>query len=114
MGVNNTGQQPTTATGLQQQKALQALALTPYQGNAAGGGVAQGAAQLAAALMAHSKFGNSQKLFQRPAPGVMPSSVTQVQPPTITPPTAPDTSVAGLPGIASPLQMQPTFAASQP
>lgn len=111
MGVNNTGQQPTTPQGLMQQNALQKLALSPYQGTAPNGGMAQGAAQLAAALMAHSKFGNTQNRFQRPAPGVMPAAVTQIQTPTLTPPAAPDTSIAGLPGIASPLQLQPTFAA---
>lgn len=105
MGVN--GQQPTTQQGMQTQSNLQKIALSPYQGSAQGGGLAQGAAQLAAALMAHSKFGNTQNKFARPGPGIMPTAVTQpISLPTGTPTPMPPSATpppGGLPGIGTPL-----------
>lgn len=67
MGVNNPTASPASpsqpvqqinpqqAAQLQRIRALQGMALTPYQGSAAGGAGAQGIAQLAAALMARRR-----------------------------------------------------------
>ena len=92
MGVNNqqSGQpqpygsqvSPQQALQLQQLKALQGAAVTPYSGSAPGGGAAQGVSQIAAALLARQRqqdmmkqFGNPQAQYQSPTPGVLPGAV---------------------------------------
>jgi hypothetical protein len=54
MGANTNPQQPATPAQ-QQLMGLRSVASTPYQGSAPGGGGAQGAAQLVAALLARKK-----------------------------------------------------------
>jgi hypothetical protein len=83
MGTNTRNQQPGSYGAFNPQgagmNALVSQATTPYQGNAPGGGSAQGAAQIAAALMAAQRLKQWKNKFGVPTynnPAAMPGAVT--------------------------------------
>ena len=98
---------------MQQMQALQGMALTPYTGNAPGGGAAQGIAQLVAALMANHKNQQFQQKY-----GIQPSSQPSMPQPAglITQaPFAQSQGVAQQPGQFQPVPLaQPQLAQQDP